>query len=209
MYTEQEHVFYYVTVMNENYSHPPMPEGVETGILRGMYLFQAAQEHAAVQLMGCGAILREIIAASELLETDFSITSNIWSVPSFTELRRDGLSVERWNRLHPESTPRKGYVQTLLEGQTGPVIAASDYVKLFADQIRQFVPNNYIALGTDGFGRSDTRANLRHFFEVDRYHIVIATLKALADDGKIPMAKVSSAITQYNINPELPDPLHV
>ena len=209
MYTEQEHVFYYVTVMNENYSHPPLPEDVETGILKGMYLFQAAQERAAVQLMGCGAILREIIAASELLEADFAIASNIWSVPSFTELRRDGLSVERWNRLHPESTPRKGYVQTLLEGQTGPVIAASDYVKLFADQIRQFVPNNYIALGTDGFGRSGTRANLRHFFEVDRYHIVIATLKALADEGKIPMAKVSSAITQYNINPELPDPLHV
>ncbi|MDD2816902.1 MAG: pyruvate dehydrogenase (acetyl-transferring), homodimeric type [Thiotrichaceae bacterium] len=210
MYKEQENVFYYITSLNENYQHPAMPEGVEAGILKGMYLFkESVGEGIRVQLLGSGAILREVIAASSLLADDFGIKADIWSAPSFTLLRREGLDVDRWNLLHPEAEPRVSYVAECLAGRGEVVIAATDYMKAFADQIRQFVPQAYYVLGTDGFGRSDVRKQLRKFFEVDRYYIVIAALKGLADNGAIPASKVSEAILKYGIDPEKPNPTTV
>ncbi|RFC38553.1 MAG: pyruvate dehydrogenase E1 component [Candidatus Nitrotoga sp. LAW] len=213
MYQEQEDVFYYLTVMNENYAHPAMPEGAETGIIRGMYLFNEGKAQSAtastVQLLGSGTILREVIAAAELLAKDFGVSSDIWSVTSFNELRRDGLDCERWNMLHPEATPRVSYAEQCLGKRKGPVIAATDYIKSYADQIRAFLPGNYKVLGTDGFGRSDTRKKLRHFFEVDRYYIAVAALKALADEGTVAMSEVSKALKLYNINPDKPNPTTV
>jgi pyruvate dehydrogenase E1 component len=213
MYQEQEDVFYYLTVMNENYAHPAMPEGAETGIIRGMYLFNEGKAQSAtmptVQLLGSGTILREVIAAAELLEKDFGVVSGTWSVTSFNELRRDGLDCERWNMLHPEAAPRVSYAEQCLGKRKGPVIAATDYIKSYADQIRAFLPGNYKVLGTDGFGRSDTRKKLRHFFEVDRYYIAVAALKALADEGTVAMSEVSKALKLYNINPDKPNPTTV
>ncbi|WP_035382998.1 pyruvate dehydrogenase (acetyl-transferring), homodimeric type [Ferriphaselus sp. R-1] len=215
MYVEQEDVFYYLTVMNENYTHPAMPVGAEDGIVKGMYLFSEGKRAPGeggkpqVQLLGSGTILREVIAAGELLAQDFGITSDVWSVTSFNELRREGLDCERWNMLHPETEPRISYVEQCLADRNGPVIAATDYIKSYADQIRAFVPALYTVLGTDGFGRSDTRKKLRHFFEVDRHYVVVAALKALADEGTIPASEVSRAIALYNINPDKPNPVTV
>jgi len=208
MLDEQEDVFYYVTVMNENYHHPPLPEGVREGILRGMYLLQEAQGEAPrrVQLLGSGAILREVEAAAELLRSDWEVEADVWSVTSFTELRRDGLEVERWNGLHPEDAPRESTVARELAGRRGPVVAATDYQKALPDLIRPFVPGRYRVLGTDGFGRSDTREQLRHFFEVNRHFVVVAALKALMDDGAVPPALVAKAIEKYGIDPEKPYP---
>ncbi len=208
MFVEQQDVFYYLTVMNENYAHPAMPQGAETGILKGMYLFRG-QKKATVQLMGSGTILREVIATAELLEKDFGVASDIWSVTSFTELRRDGLDCERWNMLHPEAKPRVSYVEQCMANRNGPVIAATDYMRSFADQIRGFLPKRFKVLGTDGFGRSDTRKKLRQFFEVDRYYVAIAALKALADEGTISASEVSKAIKLYGINPDKPNPVTV
>ena len=211
MYGEQENIFYYITLMNENYPHPALPDGTAEGILKGMYLFRTgkAKRKTAprVQLIGSGTILREVIAAADMLAEDFGVASDVWSAPSFTELRREGLETERWNRLHPEAKPRRSYVETILEGHDGPVLAATDYVKLFADQIRSLIPRRYVTLGTDGYGRSDTRKMLRSFFEVDRYHVTIAALKALADEGAVPAKKVTEAIKKYEIDAEAPDPL--
>ena len=194
MYQAQEDVYYYVTAMNENYQHPAMPEGAEQGILEGMYLFDAGPEKKhKVQLLGSGTILREVIAAAGLLAEDFDVSADIWSVTSFNELRRDGLSAERWNMLHPEESPRVGVVERNLAEQPGPVIAATDYMKTYADQIRPFISKPYMVMGTDGFGRSDTRQHLRDFFEVDRYYIVVATLKTLVDMGEIEPARISEA----------------
>ncbi len=207
MYEQQESVFYYITCMNENYPHPALPEGVEEGIVRGMYqLSQAGQEHAGVQLFGSGTILREVEAAAVLLQQDFQIPADVWSVTSYSELRRDALEVDRWNRLHPEQEPRRAFVSRCLEGREGPFVAASDYMKLVPDQVRPWVPGHYEVLGTDGYGRSDTRKALRSFFEVDRHHIVLATLDALADEGKVKRSVVKDAITRYGINPEKPYP---
>ncbi|SMN12026.1 Pyruvate dehydrogenase E1 component [uncultured Candidatus Thioglobus sp.] len=209
MYQNFEDIFYYITVMNENYQHPPMPKGCEEGILKGMYLLQKAPKKKnalQVQLLGSGTILREIIAAAELLQKDFAVHANIWSVTSFNELRREGLSVQRWNMLHPEQEPKTCYVTDALQQENCPTIAATDYMKIHADQIRDYIPGNYIVLGTDGYGRSDTRENLRHFFEVDRFYIAIATLKSLADLQLIDTTKVSEAIKKYQINPEKPNP---
>ncbi|HEY6241099.1 MAG TPA: pyruvate dehydrogenase (acetyl-transferring), homodimeric type [Burkholderiales bacterium] len=213
MVTDQEDVFYYITVMNENYEHPAMPAGAQEGILRGMYLWRESKSKSKsrAQLMGSGTILREVIAAGELLESDWSIAADIWSATSFTELRRDGLAAERWNLLHPEGKPRTPYVTERLEKRAGPVVAATDYMKTFADQIRPFVPQDriYRVLGTDGFGRSDSRAKLRHFFEVNRYFIAIAALKALADLGEVKPKVVADAIKKYGINPDKYDPVTV
>lgn len=208
MYEKQENVFYYITVMNENYMHPDMPEGVEEGIIKGMYLLQESKKKSKshVQLMGSGTILREVIQAAEMLKEDYSVTADIWSVTSFNELRRDGLAVERYNRMHPKDKEQKSYVTTLLEKMPGPVIAATDYMRIYADQIRPFVPNNYVALGTDGYGRSDTRERLRHFFEVDAKHIVLAALNALVAEGTMDKSKVVDAIKRYNINPDKLNP---
>jgi pyruvate dehydrogenase E1 component len=206
MVREQEDVFYYITVMNENYQHPAMPEAAEAGILKGMYLFRDGGAEARVQLLGSGTILREVIAAADLLASDFGIVADIWSCPSFTELRREGLDIERWNMLHPTQPARKSHVEICLGGRTGPVIASTDYMKAFADQIRPFVPARYRVLGTDGFGRSDYRRKLRAFFEVDRHYIAVAGLKALADEGTIKPAVVADAITRYGIDSEKPNP---
>jgi pyruvate dehydrogenase E1 component len=210
MVSEQEDVFYYITAMNENYQHPEMPEGAETGILKGMYLFREGGTgpvaQPRVQLLGSGTILREIIAAADLLASDFGVTADVWSCPSFTELRREGLDIERWNMLHPAEPSRKSHVETCLGDRVGPVIAATDYMKAFADQIRPYVPGRYHVLGTDGFGRSEYRRKLRAFFEVDRYFVVLAALKALAGEGTIKPAIVAEAIVRYGIDPEKPNP---
>ncbi len=208
MLQEQEDVYFYLTVMNENYQHPGMPEGVETGIIKGMYLFQDGGESTGprVQLLGCGTILREVIAAADLLREDFNITADLWSVTSFNELRRDGLSAERWNLLHPSQPPRKSYIETCLEGHAGPVVASTDYMRAFADQVRTCIPRRYITLGTDGFGRSDYRVQLRRFFEVNRYYVAVAALKALADEGQIKAEQVEEAIRKYGLDTERPDP---
>jgi pyruvate dehydrogenase E1 component len=208
MCTEQEDVFYYLTVMNENYVHPPMPAGVEEAILRGLYLLREAPagDGPRVQLLGSGAILREVEAAAELLRDDFGVAADVWSATSFTELRREGLEVERWNRLNPTEPQRRAYVEECLGGREGPVVAASDYIRTFADQIRPFVPGRYVVLGTDGFGRSDYRVALRRFFEVDRHHVALAALKALADEGAVEPSVVASAIERYGIETDSEPP---
>jgi pyruvate dehydrogenase E1 component len=211
MFQEQEDVYYYLTVMNENYAHPEMPKDAEAGILKGMYLFRegAKGKGPRVQLLGSGTIFREVEAAAELLQKDFGVSSDLWSVTSFSELRREGLAKERWNALHPAEKPRISYVEESLKGKKGPVIAATDYIKLHADSIRAYLPGRYRVLGTDGFGRSDTRAKLRHFFEVNRYWVAVHALKALADDGELPAAKVAEAIKKYGLDAEKPNPVTV
>jgi pyruvate dehydrogenase E1 component len=187
MYQNHENVFYYITVMNENYIHPDMPKGVEEGILKGMYLLHETKEASKhhVQLLGCGSILREVIEAARMLKEDFAVSADIWSVTSFNELRRDGLETDRENRMHPESIKRESYVTQQLKNQKGPVIAATDYMKLYADQIRSYINAPYVTLGTDGYGRSDTRTQLRHFFEVDAKFVVLASLEALVSAGEL------------------------
>jgi len=209
MYQEQQDIFYYITVMNENYAHPAMPAGAEEGILRGMYLLSEGQgdkKAPRVQLLGSGTILREVMAAADLLKADFGVVADVWSCTSFNELRREGLETERWNTLHPEKPQRKSFVERCLEGRQGPAVAASDYMKLFADQIRPFMKRRYRVLGTDGFGRSDFRKQLRRFFEVDRYYVAVTALKALADDGAIAASVIAQAIKKYSIDPEKPYP---
>jgi pyruvate dehydrogenase E1 component len=210
MFRDQENVFYYVTLGNENYAHPPMPEGVREGIVRGMYPLRTGPEaEPRVQLLGCGAILREVIAAADLLRDDWDVAADVWSVTSFNELRRDGLEAQRWSLLHPEQPPRLSWVEECLGLRQGPVVASTDYVKAFADQIRAFVPHRYAVLGTDGFGRSDTRSKLREFFEVDRRYVAVAALKALADDGELPPKRVAEALARYAIDPAKPSPVSV
>ena len=212
MLTEQQDVFYYITLMNENYVHPAMPEGAQEGILKGMYPLSNGGSNGKgprVQLLGSGTILREAIAAADLLRDDFGVAADVWSVPSFTELRRDGIDVERWNMLHPMEPQRRSYVETCLADRPGPVIAATDYIRAFADQIRPYVPRRYRVLGTDGYGRSDYRARLRSFFEIDRHYITVAALRALADEEQIPASRVDAAIKKYDIDPEKPNPATV
>jgi pyruvate dehydrogenase E1 component len=209
MYEKMENVFYYITVMNENYIHPDMPKGVEEGIIKGMYVFKEDKKKAKthVQLMGSGTILREVIKAAQMLHDDYGVTSDIWSVTSFNELRKDGLSVERYNALHPQKKAKESFVTSQLKNRQGPIIAATDYMRLYAEQIRPFISNRFITLGTDGYGRSDTRQQLRHFFEVDAKFIVLAALNALADEGTIDKLKVVDAMQRYNINPDKLDPV--
>ena len=210
MLAEQQDVFYYITLMNENYFHPAMPEGVQEGILKGMYpLTNGDGKGPRVQLLGSGTILREAIAAADLLRDDFGVASDVWSVPSFTELRRDGIDTDRWNMLHPTAPQRRSYVETCLADRPGPVVAATDYIRTFADQIRPYVPHRYRVLGTDGFGRSDDRARLRSFFEIDRHYITVAALRSLADEEQIPASRVDAAIKKYGIDPEKPNPATV
>jgi pyruvate dehydrogenase E1 component len=210
MYNKDEDLFYYITVMNENYQHPEIPKNAEEGIIKGMYLLKKSDKSKVqIQLLGSGTILREVIAAAELLEEDFGISSNIWSVTSFNELRREGLSIKRQNLLHPDKKQKLSYVESLFEDENTPVVAATDYMKIYADQIREFIPNKYIVLGTDGFGRSDTRNQLRKFFEVNRYYIVVSALKGLADEGKIEIGKINEAIKKYKIDPNKPEPTSI
>jgi pyruvate dehydrogenase E1 component len=212
MLTEQEDVFYYLTVMNENYPHPAMAEGAEEGILRGMHVVRegdGGDDVPRVQLLGSGTILREVLAAADLLRDDFGVAADVWSVTSFTELRRDGLAVDRWNMRHPTQERRRAWVEQSLAQREGPVVASTDYMKVLADGIRPWVGRRYAVLGTDGFGRSDYRRVLRRFFEVDRYHVALAALNALADEGEIDRKRVAQAIDKYEIDPDKPDPTTV
>ncbi|CAB3644745.1 pyruvate dehydrogenase (acetyl-transferring), homodimeric type [Trinickia soli] len=214
MVQNQEDVFYYVTVMNENYEHPAIPQGehVARDIIKGMYAFRkgdAAGKGPRVQLMGAGTILNEVIAAADLLKNDWKVDSDIWSVPSFTELAREGQDIARWNLLNPNEPRKLSHVETLLQDAKGPVIASTDYVRALADQIRAYVPNRFVVLGTDGFGRSDTREKLRHFFEVDRYWVTVAALNALADEGTIERKVVADALAKYKLDPNKPNPMTV
>ncbi|MBC3871954.1 pyruvate dehydrogenase (acetyl-transferring), homodimeric type [Undibacterium flavidum] len=213
MVTNQEDVFYYITVMNENYAHPGLVAGQEEGIIKGLYSFKKseAQTKHRVQLLGSGTILREVIAAADLLMNDWGIASDIWSAPSFTLLARDGQDVERWNMLHPTETPRVPYIAECLKDTAGPIVVSTDYMRTYAEQVRAFIPKDrsYKVLGTDGFGRSDSRAKLREFFEVNRYFVTIAALKTLADEGAISASVVAQAIEKYGINPNKPNPVTV
>ena len=210
MYQEQESVFYYITVMNENYAHPAMPTGAEQGILSGMYLLKTGgRGKVRVTLFGSGTILREVLAAAELLESGYGVPADVYSVTSFSELRRSALAVQRWNMLHPSEPRQQTYIEQVLADREGPFIAATDYMKTVADQIRQWVPGPYTVLGTDGFGRSDSRAELRRFFEVDRHYVVVAALKALSDEGKIDAQTVNKAMQNFGIDPEKSNPVSV
>jgi pyruvate dehydrogenase E1 component len=214
MVEAQDNVFYYVTLLNENYPMPGLRPGTEAQIIQGMYLLQAAgtgnKDAPRVNLLGCGAILREAIAARALLETDWGVLADVWSCPSFNELTRDGQDCERWNLLHPAGPARVPYVTQQLEAHAGPVVAATDYMKAYAEQIRAYVPKgrSYKVLGTDGFGRSDFRHRLREHFEVNRHYIVLAALKALAEEGTLPPSRVAEAIARYGIDADKPNPLH-
>ena len=210
MVEEQEDVFYYITLMNENYPHPALPRGRRArgdpqGDVQARRRRREPRRAPRVQLLGSGTILREVIAAAELLKNDWGVTADVWSCPSFNELRREGRAVARWNLLHPTEKPRVSTCQQLA-GTKGPIIASTDYVRAFADQIREFVPRRYKVLGTDGFGRSDSRENLRRFFEVNRYYVAVAALKALAEEGEVPAAKVAEAIKKYGIDADKPAP---
>lgn len=211
MFQNKENIFYYITVMNENYEHPDMKEGSEEGILKGLYLFQEANKKIKskhkVQLLGSGTILREVIEAAKLLEEDFQIGADVWSATSFNVLGREGREVERWNLLHPNEKPQIPYVTQCLKDTEGPVVAATDYIKQYADQVRAFIPKKYWVLGTDGFGRSDTRKHLRSFFEVDRYYIAYTALKALAEEGQFPLSELNKVMEKYQINPEKTSPI--
>jgi pyruvate dehydrogenase E1 component len=210
MVGNQENIYYYLTLLNENYPHPGLTQGDEQGIVRGMYLLRQGDpdNRTRVQLLGSGAILREVLAAADLLASDWGIAADVWSVTSFTELRRDGLDCERWNLLHPDDSPRIPYVTEQLGAHAGPIVASTDYVKLFADQIRSFIPvgRDYRVLGTDGFGRSDFRTRLRSHFEVDRYFVVLSAMRSLAVEGWLKPALLADAIARYGIDPDKPNP---
>ncbi len=214
MFEDNQNVYYYLTIENENYEQPAMPKGkkVEDGIIKGMYLLDSVETKGRkktprVQLMGAGAILNEVRAAAEMLKEDFEVASDVWSVTSFNELARDGLHVERWNRLHPDDSPRKAYITECLEKQQGPVVSSTDYMKLFSEQVRAFIPKTFVTLGTDGYGRSDTREKLRSHFEVDRYHVAVAALAALAQDGEVKKDVVLEAMRKYGIDRNKTNPV--
>jgi pyruvate dehydrogenase E1 component len=208
MYQEQEDRFYYLTMYNENYAMPPMPEGVTEGILKGIYRLKAAQNgKAKLQLFGSGPILNEALRAQQILAEKYEIAADVWSVTSYNELRRDALQVERWNRLHPDQEPRRPYIAEALEGAEGPIVAATDYMKVVPDQLAPWLPGRMVTLGTDGFGRSDNREYLRRFFEVNAESIVAAALSRLARDGQYPAEKAKAAFEELGINTEAVDPM--
>jgi pyruvate dehydrogenase E1 component len=211
MFAEGENKFYYITTMNENYLQPEMPQGVEAGIVKGMYRLKAAEGKGKlrVNLMGGGAILREVEAAAEILQADYEVASDVWSLTSVNELQREGKSIQRWNMLNPESEPKQAYVSQQLGAEKVPTIAATDYMKSYSDQLREFVPGSFTSLGTDGYGRSDSRKKLREFFEVSREFIVIAALKALADEGSLEPSVVSAAMVTFGIDADKIDPVTV
>jgi pyruvate dehydrogenase E1 component len=210
MYKEGESIFYYLTAMNENYAMPPMPNGVEEGILRGMYRFKAADNRKSklkAQLLGSGAILREALKAQEILDEKYGVAADVWSVTSYKSLYYDGVEADRWNLLHPAEKPRAPYVSECLAGAQGVLVAASDYLRCLPNIVEKWLPRRIAALGTDGFGRSEGRTSLRDFFEVDSRFITLATLRELLREGKIEASVVQNAIKDLGINPEKPDPL--
>ena len=210
MYEKQENIFYYITTMNENYTHPEMPKEktVEEGILRGMYLFKQFNKFkkTQIQLLGSGTILREMLKAAEILQNEYKIDSNVWSVTSFSELRKDAIEAERYNLLNPNKKNKLSYVEECLSKTEGPIVSASDYVRLNSDQIRPYIKKSFYSFGTDGYGRSDTRKNLRNFFEVDKEHLVSYALSILAKEQLVPSKYAEDAIKKYNINPDKPIP---
>jgi pyruvate dehydrogenase E1 component len=212
MVEKQENIFYYITLLNENYPMPGLQPGTEEQIVKGMYLLKKGGEgKQRVQLMGSGTILRESLFAQELLAKDWGVQADVWSCPSFNELARDGLDCERWNMLHPDAKqPRVPFITQQLDKHAGPVVASTDYIKQYVDQVRAFIPKGraYKVLGTDGFGRSDFRSKLREHFEVNRHYITVAALKALAEEGSVPVAKVAEAIRKYGIKADKVNPLY-
>jgi pyruvate dehydrogenase E1 component len=210
MYQDKENCFYYITIENENYHHPAMPVDCEEGIIKGMYQLEenTGKGKHTVQLMGSGAILREVTAAAAMLRKDFDVDADVWSMTSINELQRDGSACERWNTLNPDKPPKLPYITAQLKGKTGPVICATDYIKSYSEQIMPYIDQHFVVLGTDGFGRSDTRSKLRELFEVDRTFIVVSALKALADEGKIDVAEVTKAIKKFAINPDKANPMY-
>ena len=212
MVEKQENVFYYLTLLNENYAQPGLKAGTESEIIAGMYLLQDAdsQHKLQVNLLGSGSILRESVAAKELLEAEWGVGANVWSCPSFNQLARDGQDAERHNLLHPTAAPRESFVSKQLNRTSGPIVASTDYVKALPEQIRAYIPKgrSFKVLGTDGFGRSDFRYRLREHFEINRHYIVVAALKSLADEGAVPVAKVAEAIAKYGIDTEKVNPLY-
>ena len=211
MFELKENKFYYITAMNENYQQPVMPEGVADGIIKGMYRVRASASETSnkVQLMGAGTILREVLAAAEILEQEYGVAADVWSMTSINELQREGKAAQRWNLLHPEAEPKVPWVTACLADTEGPVVAATDYIKAHTDQIREFVPGRFSVLGTDGYGRSDTRARLREFFEVSREFVVLSALRALADEGRLPMQEVATAMAKLGIHEDKVDPFSV
>ena len=210
MIQNQEDVYYYITIMNENYQHPDMPKNIEKNIIQGIYKFSESKLKAPkIQLMGSGVILREVIEAAKMLESEWKVSADIYSVTSFTELRREALDNERWNILNPDKKQKVSIIQEIISDQESPIVASTDYMKSYAEQIANFIPNKFISLGTDGYGRSDSREALRSFFEVDRYYIVIASLKALVDSKKIDKDMLTKAIKKYKINSNKPNPVSI
>jgi pyruvate dehydrogenase E1 component len=210
MYEKQEDIFYYITLENENYIQPPMPENVEAGIIKGMYLLKSGENgKLKVQLLASGSMVNEVIEASKLLQSDWGIDSDIWSVTSFSELHREAEDKKRWNTLHPDKKDEQSYVGANLNSKNGPVIAVSDYVKLVAEQIAPYIDCSFVALGTDGFGRSETRTELRTFFEVNRYYIVMTAMESLRNLNLVKQSDVKKVITAYNLDPEKPNPIKV
>jgi pyruvate dehydrogenase E1 component len=210
MFEDKENCFYYLTTMNENYVQPEMPEGAEEGIVKGMYkLAKAGKAKHKVTLMGAGTILNEVTAAAAILKESYSVDADIWSLTSVNELVREGQAVDRWNLLHPTDKPQQSYISAQLGDSETPIVAATDYMKGYAEQMRAYIKQPFYVLGTDGFGRSDSRAALRHFFEVDRYFIAISALKALADKGEIKPAVVKKAIADFGIDPDKSNPLYL
>jgi pyruvate dehydrogenase E1 component len=208
MYQKQEDIFYYITLYNENISHPAMPPGAEEGIVKGLYLLNQAPAGGKhrVQLFGSGSALPSVLRAQNILAEKFDVAADVWSAPSYQQLRNEALSIDRWNRLHPEATPRTPYVVQILEGVPGPIVAATDFMKAVPDLIRPWIGRRFVSLGTDGFGRSDTREALRRFFEIDAESIAVAALHALSQEGEIPAAHVARAISELGIDSEKPDP---
>ena len=211
MYVDQEDVFYYLTLENENYIQPPILENIDEGIIKGMYKLKSGDsgENPRVQLLASGSMVNEVLAASQLLKEDWQIDSDVWSVTSFSELHREAEDKSRWNILHPNEANKQSYVGASLISEDGPVVAVSDYVKLVAEQIAPYINCPFVALGTDGFGRSETRDKLRNFFEVNRYYIVMTALESLSNEGKVDKAKVMDAIKKYKLDPEKPNPVTV
>ena len=209
MFTKGDDVFYYITLLNENYEHPPMQDGMEEGINRGMYLFRrGGGGNKRVQLMGSGAIFNEVIAAADLLAQDYDIQADVWSILGVNQLHREGMEVEDWNMTHPGQPPRKSYVEKLLAGFDGPAVICTDYVRAYGEQLRRLIPNPLTVLGTDGFGRSDTRSVLRRFFKVDRYHVAVAAIKGLADQGLLDHAVAADAVKRFQMEVDLPHPVN-
>ena len=210
MYEDMESAFYYITITNENYPQPAMPEGVEEGIRKGAYLFKKASgKGKTVQLMGSGSILQEVMSAADLLKNDWAVEADIWSVPGINQLAREGSECERWNLTHPEQEKKVPYLTEILKEHEGPFVISTDYIRAYPEQIRRFIPGSLTVLGTDGYGRSDSREQLRRFFEIDRYYIAAAALKGLADQGKLEASVVAEALKKYKIEPDKPNPMTV